>query len=125
MTIAVFFFRVWDAEKKAKVIARRRATREYIKGRNGEIVENSERYVDKQLLNVDGLVLLELTSAERDYLRQLDDQGDVATISAGSPPYRALFRLVTQQMLTRQATAPGEYEYQLTELGRLALRDLA
>ena len=119
----VFPFEVRDAASGATIADIRLSTREYISERHYKIIESRMRTVDESLVDSEGLVILDPDSQSAILLKELSIVGHKE-----APRHANLWQmaeLVNARLITRNAgDRPGIVAYDITELGRLFVRDL-
>lgn len=119
----VFPFEVRDAASGATIADIRLSTREYISERHYKIIESRMRTVDESLVDSEGLVILDPDSQSAILLKELSIVGHKE--APRHVNLRQMAELVNARLITRNAgDRPGIVAYDITELGRLFVRDL-
>jgi hypothetical protein len=119
----VFPFEVRDTASGAAIVDTRLSTREFISERHWKAIEGRMRTVDESLVDNEGRVILDTDGPSAILLKEL------AEVGHGEAPrhvnLRHLTELVNARLVTRKAgERPGMVAYDITELGRLFVRDL-
>jgi hypothetical protein len=119
----VFPFEARDAVSGATIVDTRLSTREYINARHYKIIENRMRTVDESLVDGEGRVISDTDGPSAHLLKEL------AEVGHGEGPRHVnlghMGALVRAGLVTRAAAArPGIVAYDITEFGRLFVRDL-
>ena len=119
----IFPFEARYAVSGATIVDTRLSTREYIGQRHHKIIENRMRTVDESLVDGEGRVILDTDGPSANLLKELAEVGH-----GEAPRYVNLGHmgaLVRAGLAKRTAGGrPGMVAYDITELGRLFVRDL-
>jgi hypothetical protein len=119
----VFPFEVHSTSSGATIVDTRLSTREFISERHWKIIESRMRTVDESLVDSAGRVILDTDGPSAILLKEL------AEVGHGEAPrhvsLRHMTELVNARLVTRKVgERPGMVAYDITELGRLLVRDL-
>lgn len=125
MNISVYHHRHYDIQSDCNVVVRRFATLEYIERNKGGALIETKRDVHERLVDADGRAIVDLDGGQIELLRELATRpGRRATIS-GNADRRPLRPLADAGLIHTRALNLSDTEHELTELGALALEQLA
>ena len=119
----VFPFEDRDALSGATIVDTRLSTRVYINRRHCKIIESRMRTVDESLVDSEGRLILDSNGPSAILLKEL------SIVKHKEAPrhlnLREMAELANANLITRNVgDRPGMVAYDITELGRLFVRDL-
>jgi hypothetical protein len=122
--IEVYPFSRYDSESGKMLEDRRCSTREYIRERGGVIIEGGTRLVGDTLVDHQGRLILDPSGESARLLKQLDAAEGGHGETTGNVNRRPLQELVDAGLATRTIVGSNRVDYDVTDLGRLYVRDL-
>jgi hypothetical protein len=121
--IEVFRYSVNGVVHDGLVASPRMATRAFIEASKGEIIKQSGRLVNEDLLVSGCRVVQGFTGEQTSYLRDLISLGAIATSSDHSDRFW-LRQLIKSCLVQVENSDGGNFEYSITQLGRVAAAQL-
>lgn len=125
MLIYVYHYRHWSESNDSSFIIPTFATEGWIERAKGEMVSETKREIDERLLDTEGKAIIQLGSEDWNTLKDLASHSKQRFIISGNIDLKPWDYLVKVKLINIRVLSLSDTEYEVTELGRLALKQLS